>query len=65
MTQTGVGMTKTGVGVAKTMVTGPQTVFWVAGKIVPAVWTLFSFEKTTVFGIKTLVWVIQTVFTTT
>ena len=63
--KTGVGMTKTGIGATKTMAIEPQTVFWVAGKIVPAVRNIFSFAQTMVSGIKTVVWVIQTVFTMT
>ena len=65
MTQTGVGARETGVGATKTMGAKLQTIFCVAGIIVPAVRTLFSFETTTVFGIKTVVGVIQTVFTAT
>ena len=47
------------------MVAELQTIFCVARKIVPAVRTIFSFQKTAVFGIETVVWVIQTVFATT
>ena len=47
------------------MVKEPQTVFSVTRKRVPEVRNVFSFEKTTVFGIETVVWVIQTVLTRT
>ena len=53
------------VGATKTMGAELQTILCATGKTVPAVKNVFSFEKTAVFGIETVVWMIQTVFTTT
>ena len=47
------------------MVAEPQTIFWGARKMVPAVRNIFSFEKTMVSGIETMVCMMQTIFTTT
>jgi hypothetical protein len=48
-----------------TIVAEPQTIFWGARKMVPAVRNIFSFGQTMFCGIPIIVWMIQTVFTTT